>query len=74
VLLWELETEDMPFRDLVDEKELRKIVCEENLRPSIPKETNEYLASLIRDCWKTKPDMRPNFDTICRVLERVQFN
>ena len=43
VLLWELETLQVPF-DGVPEGELRKLVAEKQLRPQIPLKTQSQLA------------------------------
>lgn len=73
MILWELETEEVPFEGLsVDE--IRKKIVREKLRPFIGEKTNKELAILIRQCWQDGAQFRPSFQKIISRLARVTFS
>ena len=50
MIMWELETGSAPYEGL-EEKEVRRMLIEQKLRPMIPEGTDEKLSLLIRRCW-----------------------
>jgi hypothetical protein len=50
MILYELETESVPFEGL-ELSEIRKKLTQESLRPGIAENTDKRLARLIRRCW-----------------------
>jgi hypothetical protein len=45
------------------------MVAMENFRPGLPDTVPKALADLIRDCWSTDPNKRPNFETVLLRLD-----
>lgn len=50
IILWELETGEIPFEGL-EHNEIKSKLVDERLRPQIRQETDQALATLIRRCW-----------------------
>jgi len=73
VLLWELETTNIPFEGL-DEKTMRYMLLDQKLRPLIPETTDRALSTLIRRCWQDNESKRPDFKKIVAFLDRVSFS
>jgi len=42
----------------------KKTIVNKGKKPKVPKGTNKELKSLMKDCWKTEPEKRPEFKTI----------
>ncbi|KAF9523670.1 hypothetical protein CPB83DRAFT_862451 [Crepidotus variabilis] len=58
----------MPWQ-LLDDETVRSLVLRENTRPPIPKHSRfntPGLQDILRNCWNTKPDLRPQFSKIAR--------
>ena len=72
ILLWEIFTENIPFN--VKLSELKKYIIEEKLRPQVSNQLNKNIAELIRNCWDSEIDKRPNLDKILSVLLKVSEN
>ena len=73
MILWEIETEEVPFSACVEDSEVKQIVCDQNLRPQIP-ETDPRLSKLIRTCWHRRPENRPSIDQIYLQIQSVTFS
>nr|XP_043614311.1 serine/threonine/tyrosine-protein kinase HT1-like [Erigeron canadensis] len=69
IVLWELLTALTPFDDMTPEQ-AAFAVCQKNARPPLPDSCPSAFRQLIRRCWSSKPDKRPGFDEIVRILER----
>jgi serine/threonine protein kinase len=54
MMLWEIETGQVPFEGY-DDKSIRTLIVVEKMRPKIPEKTEKNLANLIRRCWHEKP-------------------
>ncbi|PRP89557.1 hypothetical protein PROFUN_00821 [Planoprotostelium fungivorum] len=65
VVIWEIVTVDEPYGEMAPVEAALAIV--EGRRLHIP-ETEETLQMLMRACWATEPEHRPNFATINRML------
>ncbi|CDW81984.1 protein kinase [Stylonychia lemnae] len=70
VLLWELETGNVPFEGL-DEKTMRYMLLDQRLRPLIPENTDPLLSVLIRRCWQDNEQKRPDFKKILASLDKI---
>eukprot|EP00743_Colponemidia_sp_Colp-15_P003008 GILK01003253.1.p1 GENE.GILK01003253.1~~GILK01003253.1.p1 ORF type:complete len:596 (-),score=86.89 GILK01003253.1:171-1913(-) len=70
IILWELYTNTIPFQGM-SVPEIRKCVVDGEYRPSIPPSTPSKYAELIRACWRTQPETRPNFAEIGARLEAL---
>ncbi|KAG0556602.1 hypothetical protein KC19_11G066300 [Ceratodon purpureus] len=51
--------------------ELRKQISSSGLRPKLPSDCPEALASLISSCWDADPERRPSFSSICDELDEI---
>jgi len=70
VLLWELNTREVPFSDLSPMECGMKIALE-GLRVSIPPGISKNMFRLINICLNEDPGRRPNFDQIIPILEKM---
>ncbi|PWA43093.1 serine-threonine/tyrosine-protein kinase catalytic domain-containing protein [Artemisia annua] len=68
IVMWELLTALTPFDDMTPEQ-AAFAVCQKNARPPLPASCPRAFCELINRCWSTKPDKRPTFDEIVKVLE-----
>ena len=66
MILWEIFTETIPFD--VKLSELKKYIIEEKLRPEVSNNLNKNIAELIRNCWDSEIEKRPNCDKILSTL------
>ena len=71
ILLWEIYTSMMPFD--VPIKKVVELVVQDDFRPEITKEFNKDIAELIRICWESNPQLRPDFKTIIKRLNNVNI-
>jgi serine/threonine protein kinase len=77
IILWELLVRNKPF----DEYEvahsqfisaLEDEIIVNGLRPTIPPDCPTEYRELICDCWQGDPKRRPNFEEICRRLNKMK--
>jgi serine/threonine protein kinase len=73
VILWEIETGQVPFEGY-DDKGIKNLIVIEKMRLKIPKYSETNLAKLIRRCWSENPVHRPDFKEILSMLDKVTFN
>lgn len=72
-LLWELETNQIPFeQESMDE--VYNLLVGAKVRPKINLETNKQLALLIRRCWQDNAEKRPGLSKIMDSLKIVEFS
>lgn len=71
-IMWELFCETIPFHNMKFHA-FRKKIIEEDIRPNIPKEIPEDIASLIQKCWKRNPSERPEFPEIVEILNNFNM-
>ena len=67
VVLWEIFTHDIPHKEMTG-LEVAYAVAHKGLRPTIKKGTPTAVASLMRRCWKSNPEHRPDFSEILDLL------
>ena len=72
MILYELETGEVPFADMDIHAIKRKL--KEGLRPMIPAESDKRLANLIRRCWQDNIEQRPTFSLIEDLLVKCKFS
>uniref|UniRef100_A0A915PMB1 Protein kinase domain-containing protein n=1 Tax=Setaria digitata TaxID=48799 RepID=A0A915PMB1_9BILA len=65
VVLWELLTQEIPYKD-VDSMAIIWGVGSNNLNLPIPDTAPEGLKLLLRQCWSIKPQNRPSFSQILK--------
>ena len=72
ILLWEMHSGLEPFKDY-SRRDLLLEVGERHIRPGIPPDTPQDLASLIHACWNPERTCRPAFSAIVETLESADL-
>ena len=72
MILWEIITNTVPFD--VKLTEIKKYVLEEKVRPEVPTNIHKSLSSLIRSCWDSELEKRPNDKDIIGYLKENSEN
>lgn len=72
LLLWEMVSGRMPFEEMTPIQAAFAVV-DKNLRPHVPPDCPAALRALIEQCWALRPDKRPEFWQIVKVLEQFQL-
>jgi serine/threonine protein kinase len=62
-----------PYADEPNDRTLQRRICKEGLRPTLPKHCPRYLAFCISCCWELRPERRPNFASICKLLRHAKL-
>jgi len=57
-----------PFQ--VTDKELVEYVVDENFRPQMPETIPKELAELVRSCWQTDSQQRPDITYIEKIISK----
>lgn len=73
VVLWELLTREIPYKNL-DPNSIMWGVGSNKLQLPIPQSAPEGLKLLLQQCWNNKPRNRPSFSQILKHLEIVSTN
>ena len=68
VLIWELFTGEVPYKDMTPMNAAVGVV-QRGLRPVIPYNCPPYLNELLRGCWKTDVKARPTMDSVVALFE-----
>ncbi|XP_052794111.1 integrin-linked protein kinase-like isoform X1 [Mya arenaria] len=71
ILLFELETREVPFADLTS-MEIGMKVALEGLRITIPPGISTHILRLLKICMNEDPGKRPRFDMIIPILEKMK--
>ncbi|GAU99464.1 hypothetical protein RvY_10464 [Ramazzottius varieornatus] len=71
VVLWELQTRQVPFADLLP-MQIGMRVALEGLRLSAPPGASPQVNKLMEICMNENPGKRPSFDMIIPILEKMQ--
>lgn len=71
IVLWELLTALIPFQDMTP-VQAAFAVSHKNARPPLPTACPAAFVHLIKRCWATNPDKRPDFDHIVSLLEQYR--
>ncbi|KAL0925871.1 hypothetical protein M5K25_004245 [Dendrobium thyrsiflorum] len=70
ICLWEIYACDMPYYKLTF-TEVSYAVVHQNLRPKIPWCCPNSLGNVMKKCWESNPDKRPEMDEIVKLLEAI---
>ncbi|KAK6783269.1 hypothetical protein RDI58_021066 [Solanum bulbocastanum] len=70
VILWELMTECIPWKDL-NPLQVVGVVGFMDGRLDIPQKLDPRVSAIILDCWQSKPELRPSFEDICRRMTDI---
>lgn len=68
IILWELLSDDIPFRGLVQAQVLINVASKAQ-RPMIPPGSPPSLVAFIKACWHQDPNCRPSFKDLVMVFE-----
>ncbi|XP_015249231.1 PREDICTED: mitogen-activated protein kinase kinase kinase 10 [Cyprinodon variegatus] len=71
VLLWELLTGEVPYRE-IDALAVAYGVAMNKLTLPIPSTCPEPFVQLLRECWSSNPRARPSFSSILRRLQAIE--
>ncbi|XP_045204425.1 integrin-linked protein kinase-like isoform X2 [Mercenaria mercenaria] len=71
IMLFELETREVPFADLTP-MEIGMKVALEGLRITIPPGISSHILRLLKICMNEDPGKRPRFDMIIPILEKMK--
>mmetsp|Transcript_29371 Transcript_29371/g.45390 ORF Transcript_29371/g.45390 Transcript_29371/m.45390 type:complete len:600 (-) Transcript_29371:32-1831(-) len=70
IVMWEIFTRTKAYGEFEDFVSFRR-ATEEGNRPKIPNSWPSELKSLLEDCWKGDPNLRPDFTSVVRRLEKI---
>ncbi|XP_049362089.1 uncharacterized protein LOC125826790 [Solanum verrucosum] len=70
VILWELMTESIPWKDL-NPLQVVGVVGFMDGRLDIPQKLDPRVSAIILDCWQSKPEFRPSFEDISRRMTDI---
>ncbi|KAK6122688.1 hypothetical protein DH2020_043572 [Rehmannia glutinosa] len=70
ICLWEIYCCDLPYTDL-SFADVSSAVVRQNLRPGIPRCCPSSLANIMKKCWDTNPEKRPDMAEVVRLLEAI---
>ena len=73
VILWELLTGDIPYRDMPTAK-VAILVIEQDMRPPLPQNGPTHLMSLIQSCWEKDPSKRPAMKFVATQLRKKKLH
>ncbi|KAL6077557.1 serine/threonine-protein kinase STY13 [Balamuthia mandrillaris] len=71
IVLWELLTREQPFAGVTSIEALKKAVCDDSVRPTIPKSCPIALRDLIEACWRSEPGKRPTFQQMLPKFDEI---
>ncbi|KAG5560188.1 hypothetical protein RHGRI_003469 [Rhododendron griersonianum] len=70
ICLWEIYCCDLPYPDL-SFAEVSSAVVRQNLRPEIPRCCPNSLVNIMKKCWDSNPEKRPDMNEVVRMLEAI---
>ncbi|GAB4834345.1 hypothetical protein Ancab_032599 [Ancistrocladus abbreviatus] len=73
VILWELMTESIPWSNL-NSLQVVGVVGFMDRRLDLPEGLDPRIASIINDCWQSKPELRPSFEEILQRMSGLLQN
>ncbi|KAK8900194.1 hypothetical protein M9Y10_002517 [Tritrichomonas musculus] len=73
ILLWELLTGDMPYKNM-SPGNITIGVIQGTLRPPLPSDTPPKLAELIQKCWNQDPTKRPSMKRVVSYLKNARYH
>lgn len=72
IILWEIASREPPYRNITG-AQVSLDVVNNDLRPTIPKNTPESFARIMKSCWDRHPEKRPSFKEIIRDIENMKL-
>lgn len=72
VILWEIATNQQPWKELREPFAIVSIVGFQHKRLPLPTDLDPLVSSLISDCWREEPDQRPLFGEILHRLSQLR--
>ncbi|XAR66471.1 Non-specific serine/threonine protein kinase [Bertholletia excelsa] len=73
LILWEMIAGTIPFEDMTPIQAAFAVV-NKNLRPGVPADCPPAMKALIEQCWSLKPEKRPEFWQVVKVLEQFEYS
>jgi serine/threonine protein kinase len=70
VLLWEIMTQDEPYKDFKFSWDVADFVLQGKRLP-LPQECSTHISELISQCWAQEPNDRPAIAEVVKTLEIV---
>jgi len=70
MVLWEMVTREMPFKEY-SPMQIGMKIATENLRVLVPTGISPHIHQMIRICMKEEPSKRPKFENIVPILEKM---
>ncbi|XP_021754142.1 probable tyrosine-protein kinase DDB_G0283397 [Chenopodium quinoa] len=70
VILWELVTVKIPW-DNLNALQVVGVVGFMDRRLDLPEGLDPHIASIIKECWLSKPELRPSFENIIQKMTRI---
>jgi predicted Ser/Thr protein kinase len=67
IVVWEIVAQSEPHVE-IDPLEVAVMIRDRYMTPPIPANCPQQLRELMEMCWKSDPDQRPTFETICEIL------
>ena len=71
IILWEMVTRKIPFEGM-NGVQVSVAVATRDLRPTIPPDTPQDVAKIMKECWSTDPNDRPVFSEIAQRLKAMR--
>lgn len=68
IILWEMLTHEIPYK-MKDPKKVIAEIVTNDIRPLIPKNTDQKMQKLITRCWDRLPENRPTFEEILNLIK-----
>ncbi|CAN4077792.1 unnamed protein product [Withania somnifera] len=70
VIVWELMTESIPWKDL-NPLQVVRVVGFMDDRLDIPQKLDPRISAIILDCWQSIPELRPSFEDLSRRMTEI---
>tara|TARA_B000000477_G_scaffold93550_1_gene80570 strand:- start:1677 stop:2636 length:960 start_codon:yes stop_codon:yes gene_type:complete len=71
---WFIITGIIPFKELDNNSNIAIIIAKGFYRPSLKIIDNIDLRNLIEKMWQTKPELRPNINSVLKTIENIDIN
>ncbi|KAI7730118.1 hypothetical protein M8C21_029375 [Ambrosia artemisiifolia] len=71
IVLWELITGTLPYKNLTDLQAAFAVV-NKGLRPTVPDDCLPVLREIMTRCWDVDPNVRPPFTQVVKMLEMAE--
>ena len=70
-MLWEIFTREVPYEGLEPTDIMQKLMKDEPLGSSVT--ISKSIQKIIMECRALNPEMRPNFERVCELLENIEL-